>query len=185
MSTNVTLDASCNARFPDRCILCGHRAPGDSLSLSTSPHGGWRTFFGLDGGGRQARVPACTRCRELMQRQTQLRSWGVLVAAVVSFALYAVLLFCYQGPLVNVVRSGGLVFFMLPYFVWEALFPLPINVAATKSSITFRFDYEIYAIEFARLNRAVASQDGRGSAEESDAELLRAAGANEFARPSG
>ena len=83
----------------------------------------------------------------------------MLVAVAVSFALYAVLLFCYQGPLVNVVRSGGLVFFMLPYFVWEALFPLPINVAATKSTTTFKFEYELYGIEFARLNRVIESPD--------------------------
>jgi hypothetical protein len=183
MSINVTLDASHNARFPDCCILCGHRGPGDSLALSTSPTGVWWSFFGFDAGQRKAQVPACMRCRELLVRQAQLRSWGVLVAVVASIALYAVLLFCYHGPLVNVVRSGGLVFFMLPYFVWEALFPLPINVTATKSSITYRFEYDVYAIEFMRLNRTAEGLKSDKDSDPRDADLLNVGRANYLARP--
>ncbi len=181
MSIRVTLDASRPARFPDRCVLCGKRGPGDSLELSTNPHGDWRTFFALDDGGRTASVPACAGCRELMERQSQLRRWGVLVAVVISFVLYAVLLYCYHGPLVNVVRAGGLVFFMLPHFVWEALFPLPIDVTAAKSSITYSFEYDIYAIEFKRLNRPAEIQPGKSSDDERDAELSCAAQANDSA----
>ncbi len=174
MSTSVTLDVTRNARFPDRCILCGHQGPGDSLELSASPDANWRWLFRKPA-ARTIQVPACTTCYELMSRQRQLRRWGVVIALAAAVVLYGVLLICYRGPLLNVIRSGGLVFFLLPYFVWEAIFPLPISVTATRTSITYSFEYDVYAIEFTRLNRSPDSEPLEPSGDPCQAEPTGAA----------
>lgn len=41
---------------------------------------------------------------------------------------------------------------LLPYFVWEALFPPPFDITAYSDRIEYEFKDPVYAAEFAELN---------------------------------
>jgi hypothetical protein len=152
MTIEVALDVLEEARFPDRCILCGCAGPGDWLEVSTragNKSGGW---FGLVGRERSVLVPSCSFCRHLMQRQRRMRNVGLVIASFASLVLYGALYFCYRGEQLTYVRGGGLLLFLMPYLVWEGLFPLPFRLRSGVRSLRYGFEQVTYARAFALLN---------------------------------
>jgi hypothetical protein len=150
MTIEVALDVLEQARFPDRCILCGCAGPGDWLEVSTRT--GNDSLFGLTGRRRTVLVPSCSFCRHLMLRQRRMRNVGVVIASFSAALLYAALYFWYSGEHQVYARGAGLLLFLMPYLVWEGLFPLPFRLRGNAKRINYGFEQVTYARAFALLN---------------------------------
>lgn len=166
MTIEVTLDVLEDARFPDRCILCGCVGPGDSLEMTTRAVISWREALRLSARQRTIYVPSCSFCRHLMVRQRRMRSIGLVIATFAAIVLYAALFAWYRGPQINYARAGGLVLFLMPYLVWEGLFPLPFRLRASSRYINYGFEQVTYARSFALLNLPAGHRFFRELAEE-------------------
>jgi hypothetical protein len=151
MTMEVSLDAQCEAHFPDRCILCGCPGPGESLEERVCAPT-WRRLLGPVSWPRVVRVPACGNCRQLLLRQRALRTRGASLAFVVAGLAYAVILIFSHGPYVNFLRTGGLVLFLAPHVIWEGLFPLPFRLRMSGRNLMYVFEHNVYGREFALIN---------------------------------
>jgi hypothetical protein len=166
MTIKVALDVLEDARFPDRCILCGCVGPGDCLEVSLRAARGWREWLSLSTRRRKVYVPSCSFCRHLMVRQRRMRNIGLLIATFAAVVLYAALFAWYRGPQVTYVRAGGLVLFLMPYLIWEGLFPLPFRLRSNLKAINYGFEQVTYARAFALLNLPAGHPFFRELAEE-------------------
>jgi hypothetical protein len=48
---------------------------------------------------------------------------------------------------------------MVPYFLWETLFPRPVDLTAFAETVDYEFLDESYALEFAALNRGMRGEE--------------------------
>ncbi len=151
MSINVTLDTLEHAQFPDRCILCNCRGPGNSLEVTLRTGRIWQVLL-QPMHRRRVRIPACAFCSQLLARQLKMRYIAVIVAGLSAIVLYSSLAYIYEGSYLTQVRIGGILLLLMPYVVWEGLFPMPFHLEGSSRTITYTFEDHAYAREFALLN---------------------------------
>lgn len=164
MTMEVSLDAQNEAHFPDRCILCGCPGPGESLKEPVCAPT-WRKLLGQEAWPEVIHVPACSNCRQLIERQRTLRNRGALIAFLVAGLAYAALLVAYRGPYENFVRTGGLVLFLAPHVIWEGMFPLPFRLRMSGRNLTYVFEQNVYGREFSLINPGSCEYDLDASVE--------------------
>jgi hypothetical protein len=87
----------------------------------------------------------------IRQRWVKLVVEAILVAHGVCFAAY-LLGGSLRGPFKRWLALGIALLCMLPWFVWETVFPRPIDLTAYAQSVNYEFRDEDYAEEFAELN---------------------------------
>jgi hypothetical protein len=55
-------------------------------------------------------------------------------------------------PLRKWVAMGLILICLMPYFLWETIYPPAIDITAFANSVDYEFKNELYAYEFAQLN---------------------------------
>jgi hypothetical protein len=153
LSIDVTLPRSQTPVFPDRCVACGFPFPEGFIRVGTNSIGWWTILLWTHGTRFSVEVPACETCRRKMIRQRwgRLTVGGIFVAVGVGVAVY-VLGSSLRKPFRRWVGLGVALLCMLPWFVWELVFPRPIDLTAFAHSVNYEFRDEDYAEEFAELN---------------------------------
>ncbi len=153
LSTDITLPRTQTPVFPDRCVACGVPCPETFIRVGTHSIGWWTILFWTHGARFSVNVPTCEPCRGKMirQRWVRLAVEAIFVAVGVSVAVY-VLGGSLRGPLKRWLALLIVLLCMLPWFVWELVFPRPIDLTAYAHSVNFEFRDEDYAEEFAELN---------------------------------
>jgi hypothetical protein len=153
ISTTINLPKSHPARFPNRCVVCGHEGPTSRLRIITGTIGWWTWMLWIFGKPFFVKAPSCKWCAWKLHA---LRLLSVLLIFSVMAAVYY-----FVWPYVEqfVPRSirrwailGLFIVCMLPYFIFEAFFAKPFDVTAYNDSVDYDFTLPEYASEFAALN---------------------------------
>ena len=150
----VKLPRSYQARFPDRCVVCGAASPGSTLRLKTSTSSWWCWLPWHCSDKVSVAAPACAHCARHLRVQ---QFFDIALMFVVGGG--AVWL---AWPYIGHFRRTGLKLSMLgiavaadlPLFIWRAFHPYPISLSANSTSVSYEFRDETAAHEFAELNQA-------------------------------
>jgi hypothetical protein len=151
-SIDVKLPKTRQPEFPDRCVACGQKEPGNTIRVCTNAIGWWTIALWAFGPRFCVDVPACDGCRHKMLRQRWTRriiTWG---SAFVGVAVAMAVLQRHNGPLKRWLALGIALACMSPWFLWEMIFPPPIDLTAYKKNVDYEFRDAAYAQEFASLN---------------------------------
>lgn len=152
LSTDVTLPKFAVPTFPDRCINCGTPKPGSHVRVGTNAIGWGTLVFWHPGRRFSVAVPACELCRRRLVRRRWSRrvlEWSIGLMGVAA-AFY--LLGSYRGPFKRWLALGIALGCLLPWFIWQSLFPPPIDLTAYSDTVQYEFRDADYADEFVSLN---------------------------------
>jgi hypothetical protein len=152
LSSDVKLAKTQQPVFPDRCIACGQEQPGNTIRVCTNAVGWWTIALWTFGPRFCVDVPACGGCRHKMVQQRWTRriiTWGL---AFIGAAVAMSVLQWYQGPLKRWLTVGIAFVSISPWFLWQAIFPPPIDLTAYTETVVYEFRNAVYAEEFASLN---------------------------------
>ncbi|MFB3891986.1 MAG: hypothetical protein ACE15C_08180 [Phycisphaerae bacterium] len=142
-------------KFPNRCAVCGKERPTSAVKLSTHAFEWWMVvlwwaeflFKGSSFG-----IPACGPCATKFMRQYRLR---FAVELVLILAAAAVAFYLVQG-IPHAWRKWaaiGLALLMLvPLFLWQAIWPMAVQITSDRSTVEFQFTDPEYAEEFSASN---------------------------------
>lgn len=141
-------------KFPPCCVVCGNREPDSATTVATSA---WhpRTLFASEGAPQVSfRVPACGKCGWMLFAASLLK-WAIPFAVVMLGVFVAI---PYLKPYIDVHRmrialilaAMGVAF--VPWYFWDWLFPLPLEVTTDERFIIFHIKDSKYWDEFAELN---------------------------------
>lgn len=155
LSTDIRLPKLQEPIFPDKCVVCHAESPGNTVKVSNSSFSWWTLLIWWYGHRHSVRVPACRVCAF----QLQVRRWGAYFVAI---ALTLVVVFFVSPwltpivvkPLRRWVLMIAVLICLLPFFIWEILFPPAFEITANKDSVDFEFRDENYADQFLELNSA-------------------------------
>jgi hypothetical protein len=86
-----------------------------------------------------------------------LVTWG-LAAGCIFLAFY--FLKSYHGPFKKWIALAVTLGLMLPWFIFQASFPLPLDLTAYSDAVDYEFKDANYAEEFAELNSGALEMDG-------------------------
>lgn len=121
---------------------------------------GWRTLlFWHFGTFYSVEVPACGPCG---RRLRAMRVAKLAVTCVLTFAAVAVamwVLASYRGPLKKWLAMLITLTCLLPYVLWEVVFPPAFDVTCFSETVDFEFRDPAYAAEFELLNRGGTAGD--------------------------
>jgi hypothetical protein len=152
LSTDVTLPRTHTPVFPDRCVACGMPCPEGFVRVATHSIGWWTIVFWTHGARFSVEVPACEPCRRQMIRQRWIRSAADVAFAAVGVGIAIYVLGSLRNPLRRWLGLGIALLCMLPWIVWEFVFPRPIDLTSYAHTVAYEFRDEDYAQEFAELN---------------------------------
>jgi hypothetical protein len=168
-SVDVSLPRSHQARFPDRCVVCGADKPGSHVRIITGTIGWWTWLLWWWGTPFVAKAPSCTWCA---WRLHGLR----ILSLVVTVAICVLALWLIWPHLKDLVPRPiqkwaalalGLIC-LLPQCAFEIYFARPFDVTAYRDSVDYEFTSRDYALEFAvenldatwvKVNGALISDD--------------------------
>lgn len=157
VSTDVTLRVDAEARFPDRCVVCEANAPGATVALSESRHGGFITLF-LPlvwlMGWRTFHAPICPGCKG----RFRLQRWGRGIVTWILVIVSVTVVYPHVRELDWAPRrlvGGGLVLLSLvPYVLYEVFWPRFFGVTVHLDRIDYEFASRAYAEAFTEANRS-------------------------------
>jgi hypothetical protein len=153
-STDVNLPKNHEARFPNKCVVCGCPSPESTVRLITGTIGWWTWLFWHFGLPFTIKAPACTFCGWRLHL-LRLASLLVTVAACV-VSIWVVWPFVSnQVPraVQKWVIMGLALICLLPYFLYQTFFPPPFDITAHGDSVDYEFRDPDMANEFAELNQ--------------------------------
>ncbi len=78
---------------------------------------------------------------------------------IVGLSVAFVVLQWYKGPLRGWLALGIALLCMVPFFLWETIFPPPIDLTAYSETVDYEFLDESYAREFAALNKSESAEE--------------------------
>ena len=157
LSTDVNLPKAHNARFPNRCVVCGCADPGSTVRLITGSIGWWTWLLWMFGNPFSVKAPACTWCGLRLHLNR-------LVSLLITLGLIAVA-FVYLWPLVSDefprlarkwIMMGMALLCLVPQVIYELFFPHPFDITAHANSVDYEFGDAVMAYEFAKLNEDAA-----------------------------
>jgi hypothetical protein len=154
----IKLPRSRAPRFPDRCVVCDKEHPDSKLTLSARAFAWWMAFVWWAAmlswfKGFQCAIPACAGCARKFMRQYRMRFVieAVLVLAAIALAIYLV------HDLPRVWRKwagiGSALLILMPMFVWQALWPMRVQIDTDGSTVEYQFTDAEYANEFKAMNK--------------------------------
>ena len=153
LSTDVSLPREHVARYPERCVRCGMDNEGNYLRIWTHTLGWWTYLFWAFGKGFTTSPPVCRDCVWRVRLQ---RNGGFILiiinAVAVMFFIWPRLNEIVIAELRKWVAMGLILLCSTPYFLWEVIFPPPIDITAYKDSVDYEFADARYAEDFADLN---------------------------------
>src|SRR6185369_4611192 len=93
-SINVNLPRDHEARFPNRCVLCGDDPLGNRVKIWTHTLGWWTWILWMFGRPFSVSVPACAGCAW----RIRLQRWGRFVVFIVLTVVVVFLVLPYIQP---------------------------------------------------------------------------------------
>jgi hypothetical protein len=154
LSTDVRLPKAQEPVFPDRCVVCGQPDPVDRVEVATGSTGWWTWLLRHSGERFSVQAPACPDCvlRLTARRRRDIVLLYLFAIAAVGVATY--LFGSVRGPHRKWLTIGLALAGLVPYAVWQAFFPPPIDLTAHSDTVDYEFRDRDYAEEFAALNGA-------------------------------
>jgi hypothetical protein len=153
LSTDVNLPKSHRPVFPARCVVCGQEQPGNTVRVSTHTLGWWSLALWVHGPRFFVDAPACEWCRRGLRRQLWVRWIISLGFALFGVAVAMWILRSPRGPLRRWLAVGIALACMSPWFLWEILFPPPLDITAYSDTVDYEFRDAQYAADFTELNK--------------------------------
>ena len=154
----IKLPRSRAPRFPDRCAVCDKEHPDSKLTLSAHAFAWWMVFVWWAAllswfKGFQCAIPACSGCARKFMRQYRLRFVieAVLVLAAIALAIYLVR--DIPRPWQKWAGIGSALLILMPMFVWQALWPMRVQIDTDGSTVEYQFTDAEYANEFKAMNK--------------------------------
>ena len=152
-STDVNLPRNHNARFPDKCVVCGRPSPGSTVRLITGSIGWWTWLLWHFGDVFTVTAPACTSCG----RRLHLMRFGSLLviiagAFIACWVAWPLISEHFPRPIRKWIVMGLALLLLLPYCLYQALNPHPFDITAHSDSVDYEFRDPAMACEFAELN---------------------------------
>lgn len=149
MVSTVRLPKTKAPDFPKLCVACNAVAPRASVRMFTSAIGWWTALFAF-GAIHRVDIPACQVCARRLWWTRLFRflvtvlciSVGVGIADHLTRGMRWRKLIC----------LGGALLALLPWLVWQAIFPAAVDMTAYEKTIDYEFRDRDYAEEFAALN---------------------------------
>jgi hypothetical protein len=161
LATTVKLPKKITPRWPQRCVSCGTDVSGGRGStLNWWTHAiGWWTVALLSFGKpyRVKDVPVCMMCKSRVRWQRWLRILMSTALIVGAGLIWLTLFRGQQFPLKRAALVGLIIVTILPWVLWEIIFPPPLDVTAFKETVDFDFRETDYALEFANLNKSAGA----------------------------
>ena len=159
LSTDVYLPRDHIAVFPDRCVRCGDDPQKNTVRLVTHPISWLTWLFWFGGRSVKVDVPACHECAI----RIRIFRWGdtfvvLIIAFLVMFLIWPFIDEMVARPLRKYVALGLTLVCAAPWFFWQVIFPPPIDITASKDSISYEFADEEYAIEFLAENELAGAK---------------------------
>lgn len=152
-SIDINLPRSHLARFPDRCVVCGHDNPTSHVRLIRGTLGWWTFLVWWWGRPFVAKAPACSGCAWKLHGRRFISLIVTISIAVLAFELIWPHI---KGSVPGGVRTlamTGLAFVcLLPQIIFEVFFARPFDITAYAHSVDYEFTSRDYAVEFATLN---------------------------------
>jgi len=152
-STDINLPRSYTARFPDRCVVCGHDNPTSHVRLITGTLGWWTWLLWWWGKPFVVKAPACNGCAWKLHG-FRFVSLAVTIAITVA-ALWLIWPY-FKDSVPRGLRKwammGLALVCLLPQFIFEVFFARPFDMTAYADSVDYEFTSKDYAVEFATLN---------------------------------
>ena len=152
LCTDVNLPKWHKAVFPKRCVRCGSDPQDGTLRIWTQSIGWWSALW-MFGSGFSVRVPACYSCGWRIRIK---RVGGLLITIVVAMLFLAFVWPYVEGAVPRILRKWVALAMVLvclaPVWIWEVIFPPPIDITAFPKTVDYEFRDADYAREFARLN---------------------------------
>ena len=153
---DVSLPASCEPVFPDRCVVCGEGEPEKLVDVeSFQPHV-WSVFNPFATSWFSAACPVCSGCEARLRNVSAIR-FGVgfllfMGGAFLSGWLISVLWPSGQSGLRLLGLLGG-VLANMAWSRWCGRHPKYVELVAGPSEVCYRFADPEYARQFEALNR--------------------------------
>jgi len=168
LSIDVRLPKNQAPKFPARCVVCGQEKPDGTVRVSTRAIGWWTWTLWAPGRKFAVDVPACSWCGARLRRQHWFRWLTMLALAAAAILTIAPFFDDVPRAFRRWVVVGAVLVVLLPGFVWQLIFPPPIDLTAFSDSVDYEFRDRAYAEEFAALNNATtdAEDDDSAGAEE-------------------
>src|SRR5262245_35035736 len=152
----VTLPTGMPASFPDQCVGCGQRFPGNSARLVTRD-ARYRTAFWA--GWLTLSVPACPVCARWLHLWRWWAFARTLLVGVAGVAFgIAVLLPRFPGFVTGITVLFLIIASFLAFFVIDRRFPPSFNIDLRGPFTDYEFRNWSYAEQFAALNGASPEQ---------------------------
>ena len=151
-STDISLPADHDPRWPDRCIACGTPGPEKQITYA-SFFAGVRALLGPVGGFRTAHPPACRRCKPRL-RLFQLARWALTGAMVIVSIIVAVAVLNSAGAGTGRYAIVGVALLALfPYLLLRVAFPPVFDLTPYARRTVYEFKDRDYALDFQMKNR--------------------------------
>ena len=153
---DVKLPITQRAVFPSTCVICGADHPDSWIKLSDDAAGLltmliWRWF------ATKVRVeaPACANCAKAY-RWKQIKNGIFLTAWLVIGVVIAIesVPTNWSKLAKEAALLGALALSVLIYVVWTTLDPLPFEILADDTDVSYQFTNAEFAFGFAILNNA-------------------------------
>lgn len=166
MTILVSLQKSSEPIFPDFCVSCFQAKPGQRTRIKTHRIGWWTALLHF-GDKVEIDFPICLPCRNVFERLLWTRRF--ISAAVILVASYLGLQFVgdFGGPIRKWVIAAAALAIAIPWFVFELLSPLAVEVTATARVTDFKFKNQQYAALFAELNGSSINKTNKSPKQES------------------
>jgi hypothetical protein len=147
ISTDVLLPRDHEARFPDKCVVCGYDSPPSTMKVVAEVSGQRRWLPRARRKQFATAAPACNLCG--WQRHIhRLRGLGVTIG------LFAIVFCCRQwlkdlpGFMIEPIVCAC----CIPTVLYQIFFPPSLDVTVLGESVAYEFRDDAIARDFAELN---------------------------------
>jgi len=155
MSETVILPKNLEPKFPDRCLVCRQKENIGPVPVKGEAAGMSGYVKWIAGRSGRLMVPAHAGCAKKLRRRAFWRNIGVLVLfTALPIAWFAMRVNGIQMPFEfnKLTLCVAAVILFIPIVIAETLLPAAFEFREGERIVTFEFEDQDYAEEFARLN---------------------------------